>query len=202
MYSITQAVLMGFAGFTFVVYTRFLHFNERRSNLVVLDDPMFLHIQAVNCDLLLTLLSVLTHARFLYYLTSLYHEQCFILTFTLCMWTRMCTIYLCPLTLPPNAIPASDALVNLFMPGGRTHRNDLFFSGHSIQQCIFYHCSDQDPFYLLTFALTALLLLLSKTHYTIDIFVTPFLAFSLHRMAALCLDAFHACLTSPRSILT
>jgi len=98
---------------------------------------------------------------------------------------RMCAMSLLPLEPPQAMIPLTDPFVEFFGTGVRLNK-DLFFSGHtstlfllslSMQsrrwQGVFFFCT----------AAVACCVLIQHAHYTVDVFVAPFVAYASYRLS-------------------
>ena len=122
---------------------------------------VFFSILAINMDVLLT-------------------RSCW--AFILAMLIRTFMIFFCPLKVHDQA----DVFYDRFQLKtiGRLFRNDLFFSGHVTTLCLLTHLLPPHLcfirfYFIFCSIVTGCLMVLSKSHYTIDVVVAPFIAFTI-----------------------
>ncbi|PSK89330.1 phosphatase PAP2-related protein [Taibaiella chishuiensis] len=105
--------------------------------------------------------------------------------------TRMCTIYFIPLNPPQGLIPLVDPLSNFFYGKTNFVTKDLFFSGHTSSQFIFFLSLKKKrdkAFALLSTLVVGCLVLVQHVHYTVDVVAAiplTYLCFLLGRRIAL-----------------
>lgn len=102
-----------------------------------------------------------------------------VLTYAIMVSFRMVAMYLLPLNPPESAIILNDPFVQLF---GSTEAltKDLFFSGHTATLFMLYLVSRQKlikTVFLVCTVLIVFFVLLQHVHYSVDVFVAPFIAF-------------------------
>lgn len=144
-----------------------------------LHDMVLHHLPAIDCSIaificiwstvLLFICQVVKHPVLLLQLLWAYLFLCL---------ARIITIYCIPLEPPANLIPLSDPLANQAY-GSQYITKDLFFSGHTSTQFLFYLCfasnTWQKKWALVSSILVGCLVLVQHVHYTIDVvFAFPF----------------------------
>lgn len=103
------------------------------------------------------------------FLTGMY---CFIILTML----RLLTITLVPLNPPPGLIPLVDPISNFFYGKTDFVTKDLFFSGHTSSQFMFFLCLHKrrdKMLALISTFIVASLVLMQHVHYTIDVLAAP-----------------------------
>jgi len=100
---------------------------------------------------------------------------------------RLTTIYFLPLNEPSTIIPLTDPFV-AFFGDGRTLLRDLFFSGHTATMFLFFLLAVNKKLkitFLILSIFVAAGVLVQHVHYTIDVIVAPFVAYTAYRISVL-----------------
>ncbi|KAJ0410639.1 hypothetical protein ATCC90586_009120 [Pythium insidiosum] len=184
-------------------YHIFLRWHETRTDVAfaVLSDPLHTFFEPVDCSLAL---SVLVYGSvvlaFYYSLPRPDHFFEYMQTHTLVITLRMLALYLTPLEAPPGTVPLVDPIAH---PDGAVLVRDLFFSGHTAATfTIFIGVRRQDTrwrlFFGLSFVVTAMLVVLMKAHYVLDVLAAPCFVHSAHSLVVTARETATAWLTRPR----
>lgn len=98
---------------------------------------------------------------------------------------RMISMYTLTLEPPVGIIPLHDPIVDVIAYGGNVFNKDLFFSGHIATLTLFVLLEDRPllkKILIVNSFLVAVLILLQRVHYTIDVVVAPFITVGIHRI--------------------
>jgi hypothetical protein len=155
-----------------------LPWNENRKNLTTLCDPIHNLFKARSYGsyvvALLSFLNILPVIK--YALVCSFHEVILHnITFSFILLLKAMTLFLCPLNVPHGSFPINDYFMTHLI--GRNFQCDMFFSGHiayaTLTSVLFL------PLWLgvIDIFLLCFFLLLTKTHYTIDVVVAPLFTF-------------------------
>lgn len=146
---------------------------EKREG-IQLNDPILQLIPAVDVSLA-TFLVIWSMTLFLG-VRMLQNPSLFLVTLcsmVLLFLSRLISISLLPLNPPVGLIPLKDPIVNLFYGGTNVFiTKDLFYSGHTSTQFLFFLCLHKRSDKLIALAASvavATLVLVQHVHYTIDV---------------------------------
>lgn len=163
----------------------FLHFNETRAGVQLLD-PVLPHLPARDFS---WLLFAMIYGIVFSTVAQLARKPRALLialqAYALLIVVRIAMMYCIPLEPPPGMIVLQDPFVRAFGNGNDLVK-DLFFSGHTSTTFLCALSLRAKWLRLICFAgsgCVALLVLLQHTHYTIDVLVAPFVAFTSLRAA-------------------
>lgn len=158
----------------------YLHFNETRKG-VTLDDPVLAHLPAVDAS---ELLFGLIYGMVFIAVAQLARTPRALLialqAYALMICVRIAMMYCIPLEPPPGMVVLADPFVRAFGNGSDLQK-DLFFSGHTSTTFLCALNIRNKTLRLACFAAcagVAALVLLQHAHYTIDVLVAPFVAFT------------------------
>lgn len=165
--------------------TNFLLFVEKRKGIKFSDpilnlfnpiDLTWLTFILIYGALILAIFYLIEHPDYL--LTA-------VQTYTIMVVFRIGAMFLLPLDAPEKLIPLADPFVEFF-GGGSTLKNDLFFSGHTATLFILFltaHNKIIKRIFLLATILVAFALIFQHVHYSIDVFIAPFVSFASFKLA-------------------
>ncbi len=108
-------------------------------------------------------------------------------SYSLMIVFRIVAMYLLPLDPPAQTIPLQDPFVQLF-GSGNVLMKDLFFSGHTSTLFLLFLTAGtrtRKTVYLCCTIAVASLIVIHHSHYTIDVYVAPFVAYTSYRIAVL-----------------
>jgi hypothetical protein len=169
---ITVCVLASFM----IIFPYFFDFIESRTGKL-LSDSILEMLPAKNVSI--PVFSILYFAVISWLIISIKSPKILLAgmqTYAMVTILRMITIPLFPLEPPVDYIPLREPFVQLFTHGGRIISHDLFFSGHMTIILFCYYSTQKKNFkwLYLVFAVTiAILLMVQRVHYTIDILAAP-----------------------------
>lgn len=156
-----------------VILPFFFSAIEKRDG-IQLNDPILQLIPAVDVSLA-TFLVIWSMTIFLW-VRMLQNPSLFLVTLcsmVLLFLSRLISISLLPLDPPVGLIPLKDPIVNLFYGGTDVFiTKDLFYSGHTSTQFLFFLCLHKRRDKLIALAASvavAALVLVQHVHYTIDV---------------------------------
>jgi len=166
---------------------RFLVVNESRNGFSF-NDPLLDLFNPVDVTWLTFLLMypslIIGVAALLFYPEELLLT---IQAYTLILFFRLSTVFFLPLEAPATIIPLTDPFIQYFGTG-RTLYNDLFFSGHTSAMFLLFLSSQNKKLktaFLASTILVGVCVLAQHVHYTVDVLVAPFFAYTCYRIAIL-----------------
>jgi hypothetical protein len=183
----TLLLLVLLAG-TLLGFRAFLDFVELRSGVVLADpllsfftpkDLTWVTFALIYVGLCFAVALLLKHPHQLLRMVAAYIVLLFI---------RAVCMYSVPLDPPPQTIPLTDPLVELFGSTDSTLTKDLFFSGHTATLFLLGLGMPTRRGAALLFCATAaiaLCVLWQHVHYTVDVLVAPLAAFTAFRITDL-----------------
>jgi membrane-associated phospholipid phosphatase len=166
-------------------FSIFLLFAEDRPGVVMFDPILDLY-SAIDLSLPIFFLTYVVLLAALIALS--YYPRCFIIalqSYTVMVILRMISIYLTPIEAPVGIIVLHDPF--FLMGTGRVILKDLFFSGHTATMFLLYLTAQNKKIkYLLLICtfLVGITILLQKVHYSVDVFIAPFMAYCSFKMVS------------------
>lgn len=163
------------------IYTKYLAWNEKR-NGVILPDPILPLLPTVNCSVPIAMLEIVTGIVVFTTHETWQDVELFWFKFACISYTKILTLYITPLNPPIDVIPLSDTLLDtVIFKNDKAHVKDLMFSGHTAFMVL---CALEITHVTLKFWTTiaaicmAIMLLVTKNHYTIDVIISPFVVYT------------------------
>ena len=169
---------------TLLLFSQFLSLIEQREG-VVLNDPLLRLFNPI--DLTWATFALIYVSIILFLLNIIKQPEKLMIaiqTYVLMVFLRGIAMYLTPFNAPDKIILLHDPFVQLFGKG-EILTKDLFFSGHTGTLFLLFLLVENK--YLKTIFLAATILvgsavLLQHVHYSVDVFVAPFVAYGSFRI--------------------
>ena len=167
-----------------ISFSQFLLFIEGRTG-VILSDPILNLFSPIDLTWLTFTLIYLSLLTALFELVKaperlLLALQCY----GMMVIFRTIAMYLMPLEAPSTLLPLNDPFVQLF-GGGNILEKDLFFSGHTATLFLLFLLIKKRKLkiiFLIFTLLVAVSVILQHVHYSIDVFVAPFFAYTSYKI--------------------
>ncbi|HSW55410.1 MAG TPA: phosphatase PAP2-related protein [Ignavibacteriaceae bacterium] len=167
-----------------IAFSHFLHFVEQRDG-VVLNDPL---LNAFNPIDLTWLTFALIYLSLIIFVVTTFNKPDKLLiafqAYGLLLIFRTIAMYLTPFEAPETIILLDDPFVQFFAKGDILTK-DLFFSGHTGTLFLVFLLAENKTLKTIFLILTILVgsaVLLQHVHYSIDVFVAPFVAYGAYRI--------------------
>lgn len=165
-------------------FSQFILFIEQREG-VVLNDPLLNTFNPIN---LTWLTFSLIYLSLIMFLVSVFKDPQKLMiglqSYGLMVIFRTIAMYLTPLEAPGTSIVLDDPFVQLFGKGDVLTK-DLFFSGHTGTLFLLFLLAENKTLKILFLISTIMVgsaVLLQHVHYSIDVFVAPFVAYCAYRI--------------------
>lgn len=162
----------------FISFPFFFQYIELREGRV-LNDVVLNQLQAR--DVSVPIFTIIWAMTILFFIRSVQSPSLFLTfmyAFILLSVSRFITIYMVPLDPPTGLIPLVDPISNSFY--GKSYvTKDLFYSGHTATQCLFFLSFRRKIDRLIALFCTiaiGFLVLVQHVHYTIDVIAAPVFA--------------------------
>jgi len=167
-----------------ISFSQFLNFIEQREG-VVLSDPILMAYNPVD---LTWLTFTLIYLSLFFFIVTMVNKPDKLLialqAYSLMVIFRTIAMYLTPFEAPETSLLLDDPFVQLFGQG-EILTKDLFFSGHTGTLFLLFLLAENRTmkYIFLLFTLTVgTAVLLQHVHYSVDVFVAPFIAFGAYRI--------------------
>ena len=167
-----------------IAFSHFLHFVEQREG-VVLDDPILKTFNPINLTWLTFALIYLSLIIFV--VTTFNKPNKLLISFQaygLMLIFRTIAMYLTPFEAPEKILLLDDPFVQFFAKGDILTK-DLFFSGHTGTLFLLFLLAENKTLKTIFLILTLMVgtaVLLQHVHYSIDVFVAPFVAYGSYKI--------------------
>ena len=167
--------------YTLYIYITHLLVQNRFREGVVLCDPIQKFFTPVDFSLPIFVLTYACAISFIVYIIPRPRHFYFALrAFLVVFLFRFAAIYLIALSPPQTMIPLNDPVIDWIVGNNHEIYNDLFFSGHVADVCIFIFCCRSNwlrGFLLVSVFFVAVMLVWQQVHYTADVLGAPFFAY-------------------------
>jgi len=177
---ITAVVVTG----VIIAFSHFLHFVEQREG-VVLNDPFLNTFNPID---LTWLTFVLIYLSLIIFVVTTFNKPDKLLiafqAYGLMLIFRTIAMYLTPFEAPETILLLNDPFVQFFAKGDILTK-DLFFSGHTGTLFLVFLLAENKTLKTVFLLLTILVgsaVLLQHVHYSVDVFVAPFVAFGSYKI--------------------
>ena len=167
-----------------IAFSHFLHFVEQREG-VVLDDPILKTFNPI--DLTWLTFALIYLSLIIFVVTTFSKPSKLLISFQaygLMLIFRTIAMYLTPFEAPAAIILLDDPFVQFFAKGDILTK-DLFFSGHTGTLFLLFLLADNKSLKTIFLILTLMVgtaVLLQHVHYSIDVFVAPFIAYGSYKI--------------------
>jgi len=165
-------------------FSQFLQFIEQREG-VILPDPLLATFTPVDLTWLTFTLIYLSIIIFIYSIRNKPEDILMALqVYGLMVVFRTISMYLTPLNAPAALILLDDPFVQFFGKG-EILTKDLFFSGHTGTLFLLFLLTERKSLkfiFLISTIAVGIAVLLQHVHYSIDVFVAPFVAYGSFRI--------------------
>jgi membrane-associated phospholipid phosphatase len=167
-----------------LTFSQFLLFIEERKG-IILNDPVLSLYNPI--DLTWLVFGLIYFSLILFIYISIKDPARIMIAlqaYGLMVLFRIVAMYLTPFEAPEKLLLLNDPFVQLFGKGDVLTK-DLFFSGHTGTLFLLFLLADNKKFkavLLVATILVGIAVLLQHVHYSIDVFVAPFIAYGSYRI--------------------
>jgi membrane-associated phospholipid phosphatase len=180
VFIITAVIVTG----VIIAFSHFLHFVEQREG-VVLNDPILNTFNPI--DLTWLTFALIYISLIIFVVTTFNKPDKLLIAFHaygLMLIFRTIAMYLTPFEAPETILLLNDPFVQFFAKGDILTK-DLFFSGHTGTLFLVFLLAENKTLKTIFLILTILVgaaVLLQHVHYSVDVFVAPFVAYGAYRI--------------------
>ena len=167
-----------------IAFSHFLHFIEQRDG-VILNDPILRTFNPI--DLTWLTFALIYLSLIIFVVTTFNKPDKLLIAFQaygLMLIFRTIAMYLTPFEAPETILLLNDPFVQFFAKGDILTK-DLFFSGHTGTLFLVFLLAENKTLKTIFLILTILVgsaVLLQHVHYSVDVFVAPFVAFGAYKI--------------------
>jgi len=167
-----------------IAFSHFLHFIEQRDG-VILNDPILKTFNPI--DLTWLTFALIYLSLIIFIITTFNKPDKLLIAFQsygLMLIFRTIAMYLTPFDAPEKILLLNDPFVQFFAKGDILTK-DLFFSGHTGTLFLVFLLAENRTLKTIFLILTILVgfaVLLQHVHYSVDVFVAPFVAFGAYKI--------------------
>jgi len=167
-----------------IAFSHFLHFIEQREG-VALDDPILKTFNPI--DLTWLTFALIYLSLIIFIITTFNKPNKLLIAFQaygLMLIFRTIAMYITPFEAPAAIILLNDPFVQFFAKGDILTK-DLFFSGHTGTLFLIFLLAENKTLKTIFLILTLMVgtaVLLQHVHYSIDVFVAPFVAYGSYKI--------------------
>lgn len=169
----------------YMYFTNLLVQNRFREG-VILCDPIQRLFTPVDLSMHIFVLTYICIVAYVLYVIPRPREFYYaVRSFLAVFIMRFSFIYMVPLSPPKTMIALTDPVLNWIVGNNNEILNDLFFSGHISDLCIFIFCVRYAPlrYFMVVCAIAVgVMLVWQQVHYTADVIGAPFFAYTCYRV--------------------
>ena len=179
----TVTLIIGFVSLLFFI-SQFQNMIEQRQGVAFID-PLTGNIPVFDMDIITFIAIYSAHLVAIYF--AFKQPEKFIqllLGYFFVYFLRIFSQYLMPLEPPSGLIPMKDPIL-IWFGNGKIINKDLFYSGHTSATFIAFLITDNKRvkiFIFLALLVVVVGILLQRVHYTVDVYVAFFFAFTSYRL--------------------
>ncbi len=186
-FRVRTLITFPFLAVVLLTFTTFLQWVERRAGVVVPDPILRLFPPTDLTWIIFGLIYGAIAAALLIFARDPDRLLLALQSYSLMVVFRIIAMYLLPLDPPSVTIPLRDPFVQLF-GSGNVLMKDLFFSGHTSTLFLLFLNAREGRWriaFLLCTISVAVLIVVHHSHYAVDVYMAPFVAYASYRIIVL-----------------